>query len=394
VSVNEKAVGGPTITRSLPPLAHNARGSGPSALLCTVDQTAGNGGIARVSILLSEVMRRSSPDGCRTLTLFPPGEAAATYFDKARFSARLMSGQLRREFQWLFFDHVLLAVIQPFVPRRYRSPYAIFLHSVEVWNHLSAPRLRTLQGATVLVANSEYTATRVRAAHPDLGPIHVCPLALPPQSRNTATRAGLSKTELLQRIRTNAVAIVGRLSSVERHKGHLQLIHSWPAVRQRVPDAQLVIVGKGDDLPYLRSKVRDAGCQDAVLFTGWVDDDTLAAIYDHVAVYAMPSDGEGFGLVFLEAMKHRLPCIASSTDASREIVVDGTTGFLVTQNDERALTERIVQLLENPALRCRLGEAGFRLLNDSFSFELFEERLLSALQPLLNARNRSQQEIA
>ena len=69
-----------------------------------------------------------------------------------------------------------------------------------------------------------------------------------------------------------------------------------------------------------------------MLFTGWVNEETLAAVYGRVAVYAMPSDGEGFGLVFLEAMKHRLPCIASTTDATREMVVDGQTGFLVNQD--------------------------------------------------------------
>jgi len=365
---------------------HNKSDRSPVPLLCTIDQTAGNGGIARVSTLVWEVMRRISADRCRMLTLFGPSAQAATYSDKVRFSARLALVQVQRHFNWMFFDHVFLAAIQPLVPRCYRIPYAVFLHSVEVWNEVSPLRLRALQGATVLIANSEFTAGRVRAVHPTLGPIHVCHLALLRQTLTAPPGGGSIDTELVQRIRTNSAAVVGRISSVERHKGHLQLIRSWPAVRQHVPDAQLVVVGKGDDVPHLKNEARNAGCEDAVLFTGWVSESTLAAIYDRVALYAMPSDGEGFGLVFLEAMEHRLPCIASTTDASREIVADGKTGFLVNQNDQDALAGRVVQLLQNPALRLRFGEAGFRRLSECFSFGLFQQRLTSALEPLSHAR--------
>jgi len=188
---------------------------------------------------------------------------------------------------------------------------------------------------------------------------------------------------VLRQIGEDSVLIVGRIVSAERHKGHLQLIHSWPEVVKRVPNAQLVIVGQGDDLTLLKTKVRDTGSEGRVLFTGWVSEQTLAAIYERVAVYAMPSNGEGFGLVFLEAMKHRLPCIASSSDASREIIVDGSTGFLVNQADEQMLVQRIVSLLTDSNLRRRMGEAGFKRLNECFSFEQFEERLIRALRPLM-----------
>ena len=87
-------------------------------------------------------------------------------------------------------------MIQLLVPRRYRYPYGVFLHSVDVWNELSPLKLRALQSATVLVANSEYTAARVRVAHPDLRPIQVCPLALPPQAQDEVSHAGSADTEL------------------------------------------------------------------------------------------------------------------------------------------------------------------------------------------------------
>ena len=119
-----------------------------------------------------------------------------------------------------------------------------------------------------------------------------------------------------------------------------------------------------------------------MLFTGWVSEATLAAIYQKVAAYAMPSNGEGFGLVFLEAMKYRLACIASSTDASREVVVDHETGFLVDQADQTQLVDRLVRLLNDPALRRRMGDAGFQRLHEHFTFAQFEQQLIRAIAPL------------
>jgi phosphatidyl-myo-inositol dimannoside synthase len=352
-------------------------------VLCTINQSPGNGGVARVSLLVWQVMRRLLQDHCRGLSLSPPESEVATYLEKCRFVARIVTGQVRGEFEWLFFDHLGPAVTQLLVPRPYRRPYGIFLHSVEVWNELSPTKLHTLKGATVRIANSRYTAERVQAAHANLGPIEVCPLALLPESLMTSGSSGSGvDAELLRQIRENSVLIVGRINSTERHKGHLQLIHSWPHVLKHVPDAQLVIVGRGDDMTFLKSKVRDAGSEGRVLFTNWVSEHTLAAIYERVAVYAMPSNGEGFGLVFLEAMKHRLPCIGSTSDASREIVAEGKSGFLVNQADEEMLVQRIVTLLTEPGLRRRMGEESFRRLNECFSFEQFEKRLVCALKPL------------
>lgn len=354
-----------------------------SPVLCTIDQRPGNGGIARVSLLVWQVMQKLSQGNCRALSLFPPESDAATYGDKARFVAQVVAGQLRGEFEWLFFDHAGPAVAQLLVPRSHRRPYGIFLHSVEVWNELSPATLRTLQGATLRIANSRYTAERTLAAHANLGPIEVCPLALlpdAPAANPSQSRADID-VELLHQIGARSVLIVGRLSSTERYKGHSQLIHSWIEVMKQVPDAQLVIVGRGDDLALLKTEAREMGVE-RILFTGWVSEGTLAAIYERVAVYAMPSNGEGFGLVFLEAMKRRLPCIASPTDASREIVMDGETGFLVNPADEQMLVRCIVSLLTNPGLRKRMGDAGFQRLHGCFSYEQFEERLVRALEPL------------
>ena len=147
-----------------------------SKVLCTVDQSPGNGGISRVSCLLWEVMKKRLQNQCECITLVPPGVKHVTPLNKVKFTARLLGGQLFNQFDWLLFDHIGPATSQMFLPRSFRRPYGLFIHSIEVWNDLTPIRLRTLHEATIRIANSSYTAERTKAAHPGLGPIIVCPL--------------------------------------------------------------------------------------------------------------------------------------------------------------------------------------------------------------------------
>jgi phosphatidylinositol alpha-1,6-mannosyltransferase len=165
------------------------------------------------------------------------------------------------------------------------------------------------------------------------------------------------------------------MSAAERYKGHDQLIECWPAVRERLPDAQLVIAGRGDDAERLQRKAAELGLGDAVFFTGFVADATLEALLGAVAGFAMPSRGEGFGLVYLQAMRRLLPCIGCTVDAAADIILDGETGFLVDPDDRDALAARVVAVLADPDLRRRLGQAGLRRYEAEYTFDRFRARL-------------------
>src|SRR6185436_3111578 len=112
------------------------------------------------------------------------------------------------------------------------------------------------------------------------------------------------------------------------------LIELWPAVRQTISDAQLIVVGEGDDAARLRRKAADT-C-DGITFLGRVDEPTLASLYRDATFFAMPSPDEEFGLVYLEAMRASTPCIAVH-GAAEEIITDGHDGLIVDAGDEDEL---------------------------------------------------------
>ncbi|HEX7997124.1 MAG TPA: glycosyltransferase family 4 protein [Pyrinomonadaceae bacterium] len=367
-------------------------------LLCTINSGSGEDGISRVTRLLWRVLSKASSGSCKHINLLPEGKIQATAVDQLRFASRVLAEHLKGRIDWIMYDHLGPARVQSLVPRPLARPYALFLHSIEAWSPLSAGRLKVLREATVRIANSHFTARRVAEAHPSVGPIEVCHLALPPSQGTDdganvqlngdgaslpATQASPSKNELdeqlLNRVGQHSVLIVGRMFSSERHKGHDSLIEAWPQVKAQISDAQLIIVGNGDDAPRLKAKAGERGLAGDIIFAGHVSDATLNQLYERVAIFCMPSTAEGFGLVYLEAMKHRLPCIASPADAASEIVEDGVTGLLVRQSELDALAQSITGLLKNPERRRLMGEAGYARWQHEFQFENFERRLLTIL---------------
>jgi phosphatidylinositol alpha-1,6-mannosyltransferase len=178
------------------------------------------------------------------------------------------------------------------------------------------------------------------------------------------------------------------MSADERYKGHEQLIDAWPEVVAAVPEAQLIVVGDGDDATRLRARAAASHAADRMEFTGFVDRRTLEGLYADAAVFVLPSRGEGFGLVYLEAMAHGLPCVGSIHDAAREIVVDGATGLLVDSDRGEALGQAIVTLLRNDAMRRAFGRAGLDRLQQAFTFERFKARIVSLLESTVERAGR------
>ena len=305
--------------------------------------------------------------------MFDHESRPATLIEKARYTASLTRAQALGRTDWILFTHLGLAKIQKSVPASLRRPYAVFLHGIEAWKRLTSNEKQALAQADLRIANSCYTAARVAEAHPDVGPIVACPLALPPSPH--VTSAGPPAPAL----GPHAVLVVGRMNRNERYKGHDELIDAWPLVVDKVPDAQLVIAGTGDDVQRLMEKAAASRAGGYIRFNGFVSKTRLDSLYQSAALFALPSRGEGFGLVYLEAMARRLACIGSIHDAAGEVIVDGETGRLVDQHDVAALAETIAALLLDEDNRRRMGEAGHARLTTEFTFERFRDRIRGLL---------------
>jgi glycosyltransferase involved in cell wall biosynthesis len=173
---------------------------------------------------------------------------------------------------------------------------------------------------------------------------------------------------------------IGRLIPI---KGHLVLLRALAQARARVPDVTLELAGRGPLEPGLKAYARELGLADAIRFLGFVS--PVQAAIEEAAIVVVPSLGEGFGMVALEAMERARPVVASAVGGLPEIVADGETGFVVPASDAEALAEAIVTLAGDLPKAAAMGRAGRARALAEFTpercVERVEELYVRALAP-------------
>jgi phosphatidylinositol alpha-mannosyltransferase len=182
------------------------------------------------------------------------------------------------------------------------------------------------------------------------------------------------------------ILFVGRL---EKRKGFRYLLRAFAQIKKAFPETRLMVVGaydKEDKAPFVlytrQHRLRD------VRFIGLVSEDDLPRYYRTCHVFCAPSTGfESFGLILLEAMAAGRPIVASDIDGYRGVLEDGQEGLLVQPEDERCLADALVRLLQDPALRERMGRQGQAKAAD-YSWRKVAQQVLDYYRELLERKRR------
>jgi phosphatidylinositol alpha-1,6-mannosyltransferase len=351
-----------------------------SVLLGASSLQPGIGGIARVARLMARVLIEEMNAGTlklRGLTLSdqeaPPDLCLPLSLAKgSKFSFSLKALKAGFSCGHFVFDACHLSQVHR-LPLLRRKPYLTFIHGIEIWENAKTRYVQSAQGATMLLANSEFTRQRTDRIHGGFARARVCWLA----TESDEARPPRDNSRLPPQ-----VLILGRLET-ERYKGHRELIASWPCVVAAVPDAILRIVGRGVDLEPLKTLASQSSASQRIVFDGYVPESALEGLYEQATVFAMPSRGEGFGLVYIEAMRHGLPVIGSVHDAAPEIVLEGKTGYNVNLDRPKELAERIIHLLKNPDQARQLGLNGQQRWHEHFRYSAFRDRFRPLLHEFL-----------
>lgn len=155
-------------------------------------------------------------------------------------------------------------------------------------------------------------------------------------------------------------------------KGGAYLLKAFKTVRQKMPDAQLVIIGPSKKSYDIK--------QEGVTFLGPLRDrDQVQKCFKDASIFVMPSICEPFGLTFLEAMAYKLPCIGTKVDAMGEIIRENETGVLVTPRDPDSLAQAIVSLLDDEREMERMGSAGHEVVRKYYQWDMVVDRLEKVL---------------
>jgi len=282
--------------------------------------------------------------------------------------------------------HALGAILVTMV---YGVPYAILSHGNDLVYSLGTRLDRMVAGwllrcTSKMFANSHFTATRIRKmGYP--GVLEV----LHPGVNVAAFHPDANTRPIRRRYGLNGRRVIVSVSRLVPKKNISGVLRALPEVVTQVPELLYLVVGDGPqrrDLENLRDRL---GLQGNVKFVGHVDHAELPLVYCASEFMVMPScevdgDHETFGIALIESGACGRPVIAGRTAGVPDAVVDGVTGFLVDPGDQKELSSRMLEFLNDPEKGREMGEAARRRAVERFDWKEVARRLVRCMAPARN----------
>ena len=321
-----------------------------------------NGGIQRFNQTILDACARlevegvalslhDTPDGLATRAAANSLKVSGFCGDRHRFALAVTRILLTQRFDRVVIGHVnyvaMVSAILAVSPRRHGSVMLI-AHGIEVWSGLGMARRAALARMESILCVSNYTRRRILQQAPGLKPgrLVVFPNALADGWVSAVEPAATRK------LPPRFILSVSRLEPGDRYKGIATVIEAFSMLEDE--DLQYLVVGQGEDLPFLELVAARCGVADRVRFLDKVGDAELISLYQNCLAFLLPSGKEGFGIVYLEAMFFGAPVVAALEKGAVDVVRDGETGLSVSFGDSVAVKEAIERLGSDGGLRERL----------------------------------------
>lgn len=288
---------------------------------------------------------------------------------KATYLKVLLHTLATARFDLVICGHINLLPFARLAQWRCGCPLALVVHGIDVEQAASRTGLRYLaRRVDQLISVSKLTRDRFTSWAPlRHGRTSILPNSVDLERFTPGPKAGA----LLDRygLRGKRVLMTfGRLAGRDRQKGFDEVLEALPGLLKEHPDLVYLIVGDGPDRQRLQTKAQTLGVSAAVVFSGRIAEEEKVDHYRLADLYVMPSRGEGFGIVILEALACGIPVIGSKVDGTREALLDGRLGVLVDPADPAELIAAVEHGLQT-AVKGR--PEGL----ETFSAEAFAERV-------------------
>lgn len=242
--------------------------------------------------------------------------------------------------------------------------YYVILHGIEAWRPVTPLKRFALKGAARIIATTNFTVE-------ECGRCNCIPndhfLVIP----LCADERKIMPSSVFRLEGGFKLLCVARQNSTERYKGFEHIFEALVLMRVTYPQLHLNIVGEGEDQPRLKAIADNFGITDKVTFWGRLSDGDLAAAYQQCDLFVMPSKSEGFGIVFLEAMRYGKPCIGGKHGGTPDVIAHGHSGYLVEYGNVSSLAEAIGLLVDDTELKRQMGLVGKALVGSRFSTSAF-----------------------
>jgi len=246
---------------------------------------------------------------------------------KARFLVAAVAA-LRARPDAIYCGHINLSPVAWLVARCTGARYWLQLHGIDAWNHPGERRARASARADLVTVVSRYTRRRFLSwARIAPGRVRVLPNTVSSRYDLGPFPEGLARD--LDLVGRRVLLTVSRIAKGDRYKGHAEVLNAVSRLVREFPDLVYLIVGSGDARADLEQMVDQAGIRAHVRLLGAVPPEELPEYFRLADVFVMPSSKEGFGIVYLEAMRCGTPSIGLDVDGSTDPLVGMPLGFAV-----------------------------------------------------------------
>jgi phosphatidylinositol alpha-1,6-mannosyltransferase len=343
-------------------------------LALVTDAYGGRGGIAQYNRdFLSAIAECGTVSSIIVVTRHAPNRAvtptrirqASPRPSRLAYTVVALLTALRQRVDVVFCGHLYMAHLAAVIARLKGAKLVIQMHGTDAWARPSWPQRMAVEAADLVLCVSRHTRALVvgwAAIAPErvlVLPNTVADVFVPGDGSALRAELGLKGKQVL--------LTVGRMDSRERYKGHERVIAAIPKLLEKGHDLVYVIVGDGDDQVRLEDLAQEARVAERTLFLGSVGPQRLAELYRMADLFVMPSTGEGFGIVFLEAMASGTPALGLDVAGASDALGDGELGTLVSEGELAAAIDRLLSAPKqdphelSEAVRARFGREAFAI---------------------------------
>ena len=291
-------------------------------------------------------------------------------FPAAYFGLRAAAETFRMKPDLVIAGHMSFSAIAFFLKLCSGRNWVLVAHGVESWNPKNYQKYLASKAAGVL-AVSNYTASRIIAWGVNQRLI----------TRLPNTVDGEVFREIREKRNGPRPVIITTARIDEVYKGISTVIRALAKIKTIYPEVKYRIVGPSRDITPLSKLARTCGVERHVEFVGQLTDSELPLALNSADLFVMPSAGEGFGIVFLEAMACGIPVIAGNKDGSVEALLNGQLGRLVDPNDEGALVTAVLEAIGGGDRHLDSQYVRRRVI-DAYGFDRFRNRVSGFLNSL------------
>lgn len=283
---------------------------------------------------------------------------------------------------YFFCSHINFGPIAYLCDKIFKIPYVVFTHGIEVWSK-DEKNKKFFDNSKLTVTISEFTKNKLLENYPETKNR----IFMLPNSIDTREFYPKNKSEALVKKYNLAgkkvIFTLTRLSSLEKYKGYDRVIEAMPQVLEKIPNVFYVIAGGGDDKKAILDLIKEKKLENHVALAGYLGQEEKIDYYNLADVFVMPSKGEGFGIVFLEALACGKPVIAGNQDGSKDALLNGKTGILVNPEDVGAIAGAIVDILSGNADK-RLVDGGFliKATDEAYGIGVFNKKVIDLINGL------------